>query len=84
MGLPDFMIIIFINVLPLFMMIVSTIIVLVIMMRAMTANVRDVLPVVGKGFALRAPFPRSVGQQFYQPPRDQGRVRCRIPCVAVR
>ena len=57
---------------------------LIIVMRAMTANVREVVAAVGKGFALRAPFPRIAGQQFYQPPSDQGRFRCRIPRVAVR
>lgn len=44
-GLPTFMIIISIGVLPLFRMII----VLIIIMRAITVNVRDVLAAVGKG-----------------------------------
>ena len=76
---------IFIRVLPtVFVMMVLTIIVLIVMMGTMKVKIRDVLAIVEKALALRPTFPWIAGQQFNQPPRHQGRFRCRIPRVAVR
>ncbi len=68
----------------LFVMMVMTIIVLVVMMGTIKVKIRDVLAIVEKASALRLTLPWISGQEFNQPPRHDGRLRCGIPRVAVR